>query len=145
MDQEATPQDVTAMASYLQSQLDQMQIFSYGEEPEMQVDFHIPCSEDHPLAADALSAMVPCLSRQHTASAFKAGAFVQLSLHKEPSSELAEAFFQEALGRIASDEVLARKVADQIAKDRKEQNERIKARMAKLQKLKAKASAETAH
>jgi hypothetical protein len=137
--QEATPQQVGEMAAYVQSMLDNVEIFSYGAEPEMQVDFHIPCTNTDPLVADTLAAMVPCLSRAHSASAFRAGDYVQVSLHKEPSPELAEAFFQEALARIATDTQAAQKVAAQIAINRAEEIARVKARMQRLEALKKKA------
>jgi|OM-RGC.v1.025420205 hypothetical protein len=138
MKQEATAKDVEQMANYVQSMLSEVNIYSYGEAPEMQVDFHIPCGEDNPLIADTLAAMVPCLSRQHPASAFRAGKYVQLSLHKEPSAELAEAFFHEAIGRITTDSDLAHKVAKQIAKNREADIQRAKERMQRLEKLKKK-------
>ena len=139
MQQEATPQQVGEMAAYVQSMLGNAEIYSYGAEPEMQVDFHIPCQDADPLVADTLAAMVPCLSRAHTASAFRAGDYVQVSLHKEPSSELAEAFFQEALARIATDVETAEKVAAQITINRTEEIARVKARMQRLEALKKKA------
>ena len=145
MTEQATANEVLQMANYVQSHLPEVNMFCYGDEPEMQIDFHIPCDEEHRLVADTLAALIPCLSRQHVASAFHAGEHVQLSLHKEPSAELAEAFFQEALGRIASDESLASQVAEQIQRNREEEIARVKARMERLQKLKAKQSEETAH
>lgn len=131
-----TAKQVEEAAVYVQSLLDQAEIFSYGAEPEMQVDFHIPCDEEHSHIAAALAAMIPCTSRQHQASAFKAGEYVQLSLHKEPSVELAEAFLKESLSRIRSDAKLAEQVARQIQKNQQAETARIQARMQRLQALK---------
>lgn len=138
MNQQATPNQIEKMAAYVQAQLDHIEVFAYGNEPEVQVDFHIPCERDGALVASTLAAMIPCLSRQHTASAFQAGEYVQLSLHKEPSTELAEAFFHEALLRLSSDKSLADKVAKQIARNQKEQAEQAAKRTARLQQMKAK-------
>ena len=134
-----TAKQVEEAAIYVQSLLEQAEIYSYGAEPEMQVDFHIPCDEEHSHVAAALAAMIPCASRQHQASAFKAGEFVQLSLHKEPSVELAEAFLKESLSRISSDDKLAEQIAAQIQKNQQAENARIQARMQRLKELKQKA------
>lgn len=133
-----TAKQVEETAIYVQSLLDQAEVYSYGNEPEMQVDFHIPCDERHPHVAEALAAMIPCLSRKHQMSAFKAGEYVQLSLHKEPSTELAEAFLHEVLGKISSDASMAQKVAKQLEKNQQAENARIQARMQRLQELKQK-------
>lgn len=146
MNQEATTLDVTETAAYVKSHLDNISIFSFGQEPEVQVDFHIPCDEEHPHVADTLAALVPCLTEQdgqhtHVATAFKAGEFVQLSLHKEPSVEIGEAFFQEAVKRLSEDPAIAEQVVAQIARNREEQIQRVKERMKRLEALKKKAKA----
>lgn len=144
MTEQATARHVSEAAAYVQSHLDEIQMYYFGEEPEVQIDFHIPCEEDNPMVFDTLAALVPTLSQQesawskHVATAFKAGEFVQLSLHKEPSVELAQAFFSEALARVLEDETAAEAVAAQIAQNRAEMIERTKARMARLEALKRK-------
>lgn len=134
----ATVQHITQTAHYVQSLLDQSEVYTYGNEPEMQVDFHIPCDEEHAYIAEALAAIIPAFSRLHSASAFRAGEYVQLSLHKEPSAELAESFLVDALSRVQSEPALANKVIKQIEKNQKAEALRVQARIERLQALKAK-------
>ena len=108
----------------------------------MQIDFHIPCDQSHPMLADTLTALLPCIDEQnHIVTAFHAGEYVQLSLHKEPSQELGEAILHEAVSKALEDEAIATQVAEQIAKNREAQIAATRERMAKLKELKNRAEA----
>jgi hypothetical protein len=134
------PTDATMIgkaAEALQSALSKASIYHFGEAPEMQVDFHIPCTDDeHALMADTLVALAPCLQGEHVASAFRAGDFIQVSLHKEPSPDHASAVLQDSLARISSDSAFAARLAQQINSNRQDERERAKARMQRLAALK---------